>query len=135
MTSSGTLDAALENSVRHVAPLEARCLLHQARRADRRSGKGTADEMTVLVYGPGQHGEVHLPVVIDCHYPDDCLGLVVARDQHHSRADPTWIAGLAQRGPAESLIVFVVEVGCQVDARFDQVSSAIQVTRRGRHSA
>jgi hypothetical protein len=64
---------------------------------------------------------VHLPVVIDGHHPDDRLGLAVASDQHYPGADPGWIAGLAQGGPAESLIVFVVEVGCQVDARVRQV--------------
>jgi hypothetical protein len=71
----------------------------------------------VLVHGPGQHGEVPLAVVINGHHPDDRLGLAVAGDQHYPGADPVWIAGLAQRGPAESLIVFVVQVGYQVDVR------------------
>jgi hypothetical protein len=52
---------------------------------------------------------VHLPVVIDSHYPDDPLGLAVPGDQHRPRAGAGGITGFAQRGPAESLIVFVVE--------------------------
>ena len=53
-----------------------------------------------------------LPVVIDSHHPDDRLGLTVSGDQHYSGSDPARIACLAQGGPAKSLIVFVVEVGC-----------------------
>ena len=64
--------------------------------------------MAVLLHGPGQHGEVHLPLVIDSHYPDDRLGLAVPGDQHRPGADAGGIAGLAQRGPAESVIVFIV---------------------------
>lgn len=60
---------------------------------------------------------MHLSVVMDGHHTDDRLGLAVAGDQHCPGADPAWIAGLAQGGPAESLVVFVVEVRCQVDAR------------------
>jgi hypothetical protein len=32
---------------------------------------GAADKVAVLVHGPGQYGEVHLPVVIDGNHPDD----------------------------------------------------------------
>jgi len=69
------------------------------------------------LYGPGQHDEVHLPVVIDGHLPDDRLGLVVPRDQHLPGTYAGGINGLAQRGPAESFLIFVVEVGYQVDTR------------------
>jgi hypothetical protein len=72
--------------------------------------------MTVLLQGPGQHGEMHLPVFfIDRHRMHDRLSLAVPGDQHHAGTDAGRIAGLARRGPAESLVVGGVEVGCQVD--------------------
>ena len=47
-----------------------------------------------------------LPVVIDSHHPDDRLGLAVPSHHHHPGTDAGRVTGLAQRGPAESLIVF-----------------------------
>lgn len=61
-----------------------------------------------------------LPVVIDSHHPDDRLGLAVPSHHHHPGTDAGGVTGVAQAGPAESLIVFVVKVGYQVDARVDQ---------------
>ncbi len=48
-----------------------------------------------------------LPVIIDSHHPDDRLGLAVP-GRHHHGADAGGVTGLAQPGPAESLIAFVV---------------------------
>ena len=50
-----------------------------------------------------------LPVVIDSHHPDDRLGLAVPSHHHHPGTDAGGVTGVAQRGPAESLIVFVVK--------------------------
>jgi hypothetical protein len=42
-----------------------------------RSGQGAADEVTVLRHGPGQDGEMDVPVVIDSYHPDDRLGVAI----------------------------------------------------------
>jgi hypothetical protein len=61
-----------------------------------------ADEVAVLVHGPGQYGEVHLAVVIDGHHPDDRPGRAVTGDQHDPSEDPAWIAGVDQPSPSSS---------------------------------
>jgi transposase len=58
-----------------------------------------------------------LAVLIDSHHPDHRLGVAVPSDQHHPRPDMGRVAGLAERGPAESLVAFGVEVGHEVDLR------------------
>src|SRR5579871_5232153 len=81
------------------------------------SGEGAVDEVTVFLYRAGQHSEMDLAVVIDSHHPDHRLGVAVPSDQHHSRTDTGRVVGFAERRPAESLVVFSVEVGHQVDLR------------------
>jgi hypothetical protein len=44
--------------------------------------------MTVLLQGPGQHGEMHPPVFfIDRHHTHDHLSLAVPGNQHHAGTD------------------------------------------------
>ncbi len=43
-----------------------------------------------------EHGEMHLPVVIDGHHPDDRLGVAVACHQHRPGTDAGGIAGSAR---------------------------------------
>ena len=60
---------------------------------------------------PDNNGEMHLPVLTDGHQSYDRLGVAVSLLLASLGTDPGGIAGLAQRGPAESLVVFDVQVG------------------------
>src|ERR1022692_2560851 len=88
-----------------------------------RSSQGAADEVTVLLQRARQHSEMHLPILVDSYYPDHRLAIAVPGHQHRTRTNLRGIAGIAQRRPAEPLIVFSVEVGYQVDLRVHHVSS------------
>ena len=45
---------------------------------------------------PGQDGEMHLPVQVDGHYPDDRLRVPVTGHQHHAGTNPRSIASSGQ---------------------------------------
>src|ERR1017187_5342340 len=69
------------------------------------------DEVTVLLQRARQHGEMHLPILVDSYDPDHRLAIAVTGHQHHTRTNLRGIAGIARGRPAEPLIVFSVEVG------------------------
>jgi hypothetical protein len=66
--------------------------------AGSRSGQGaSADEVAVLIQRPRQDDEVHLPVIVNGHDPNDGLAQAVARYKHHARPHLSCVASVAQR--------------------------------------
>src|ERR1039457_4341312 len=59
-----------------------------------RSSQGAADEVTVLLQRARQHGEMHLPILVDSYDPDHRLAMAVPGHQHHTRTNLRGIAGM-----------------------------------------
>ncbi len=55
-----------------------------------------ADEMPVLLQRAGQDGEMHLPVLVDGHHPDDRPRIPITGYQQHPRTNPGSISSIGQ---------------------------------------
>jgi hypothetical protein len=63
----------------------------------------------------GTDREVDLAVVVNRHHPHDRLLLADAGEQDRRGAVPGGVAGVRERGPAQTVVVLGVEVGHQVN--------------------
>ena len=73
------------------------------------------EKVAVLRDGTGKYGEVDLAVGIDRDDADDGLSCCVSGKQHRARNDPFRCSGIGEGGPAETVVVFGVEIRDEID--------------------